>query len=54
MWISEGGFNLKVVIRIETENPESVKVYLTEILNQISKNRHFSITDYRIEIVKNE
>lgn len=40
---------MKVIIKIETNNPKSVEVYLREILNQISKNKHFSITRYEIE-----
>ena len=42
-----------LVIKIEAKNPESVEVYLKEILNQISKNKHFSVTGYEMEIVKN-
>jgi len=41
---------LRVIIRIETRNPKGVEVYLREILNQISKNKHFSITRYEIEV----
>jgi len=41
---------LKVVIKIETEKIESVKVYMREILNQMARNKHFSITNYKMEI----
>ena len=41
---------MKVIIEIETKNPKSVEVYLREILNQIPKNKHFSVTGYEIEV----
>ena len=44
---------LRLVVKIETKNPKSVEVYLKEILNQMSKNKHFSIIGYEMEIVKN-
>jgi len=45
---------LKVIIKIQTKNPKSVEVYLREILNQISKNKHFCVTRYEIEFSENE
>lgn len=45
---------MKVIITIETEKAESVKVYLREILNQIAKNEYFSITSYEMKVIKNE
>ena len=41
---------MRVIVKIETKNPKGVEVYLREILNQISKNKHFSITRYEIEL----
>jgi len=45
---------LKVVIRVETEKPESVVVYVREILRQIAKNRHFLVSNYNIELKGDE
>lgn len=45
---------MKVIVTIKTEKPESVKVYLKEILNRISKNKYFQVTDYGIKTAKDE
>lgn len=45
---------MKVIIEIMTKKPEGVKVYLREILNQISKNRHFFIVDYKMETTEDK
>ena len=41
-----------VVVNVKTKKPESLRIYLTEILNTLSKNRYFSIEKFSVEIVK--
>jgi len=41
---------LEIVVRIKTEKPEIVRVYIEEVLRQIAKNEHFSILEYEIEL----
>jgi len=40
----------RVVINVETKRPESVRTYLIEILSTLSKNEHFSIEKFSVEI----
>ena len=41
---------MDVVVRIKTEKPEIVRVYIEEVLRQIAKNEHFSVLEYEIEL----
>jgi len=45
---------LKVIVEVETEKEESVKVYLEEILRKIAGNKHFSIISYEIKTVEDK
>jgi hypothetical protein len=38
----------KIIIKIETENPEGVESYLREVLNVLSKNNFFSIKKWEL------
>ena len=41
---------MDVVVRIRTEKPEIVRVYIEEVLRQIAKNEHFSVLGYKIDL----
>lgn len=43
---------MKVKIEIETEKPASVTIYLDEVLKQMKRNEHFSISSYKIKTEK--
>ena len=42
----------KVVVEVETNKPESVKIYLKEVLSTLSKNEYFSIKKFDINVVE--
>jgi len=35
---------------VKTRKPESVKIYLKEVLSTLSKNKHFSIGKFTVEV----
>jgi len=39
-----------VVINVKTRKPESVKIYLKEVLSTLSKNEYFSIEKFTVEV----
>lgn len=41
-----------IIINIKTKKPESVKIYLKEVLSTISKNEYFSIEKFSVEVLE--
>ena len=39
-----------VIVNVKTKKPESVRVYLMEILSTLSKNKFFSIEKFSVEV----
>ncbi len=42
------------MVSVETEKPESVKIYLMEILSTLSKNKYFSIKKFSIKVAREQ
>ncbi|MCX8171209.1 MAG: hypothetical protein N3E47_04465 [Candidatus Bathyarchaeota archaeon] len=42
----------KIIIEVETENPEGTKIYLKEVLDTLLKNSFFLIKGFNIKIVE--
>ena len=40
----------KVIIEIETDRPESVEIYMKEVLNGLLKNKFFPMNKFTIRI----
>ena len=38
-----------VMVNVKTKKPESVRIYLMEVLSTLSKNKYFSIEKFSVE-----
>ena len=39
-----------VMVNVKTKKPESVRVYLMEVLGTLSRNKYFSIEKFSVEV----